>query len=341
MHSLEIKGGSKVSRLFVGESYKNVEKYLPTSPVVIIADSNVYGHYHADFPKARTIKIDTNEKIKNLETVNYIINELVEMEADRSLFLLGIGGGILCDIAGFVASVYMRGISFGLVSTTLLSQVDASVGGKNGVNFRGYKNIVGVFNQPDFVICDPDMLKTLPKEELLNGCAEIIKHGAIADKHLFEYLEDNYHGILSMDRDVIERIVYDSVVIKSDVVNRDEKEKGERRKLNFGHTIGHAVEKVTGVNHGRAVSLGMVAAASLSESRGLLSADDRQRIIELLKVMGLPVEMEADKEKILDAMKRDKKREGDSIHFVLLAGIGKAVIENITIKELEEYFINS
>ena len=341
MHYLEIKGSSKVSRLFVGESYKNVEKYLPSSPVVIIADSNVYDNYHEAFPKVRTIKIDTSEKMKNLDTVSYIINELVEMEADRSLFLLGIGGGILCDIAGFVASIYMRGISFGFVSSTLLSQVDASVGGKNGVNFRGYKNIVGVFNQPDFVICDPDILKTLPKEELLNGCAEIIKHGAIADKNLFEYLEDNYQGILSMDRDVVERVVYDSVVIKSDVVNRDEKEKGERRKLNFGHTIGHAVEKVTGVSHGKAIGLGIVAAAKLSETKALLSAEDKIRIISLLQNVGLSVEMKTDKEKVLDAMKRDKKREGDHIHFVLLNGIGRAVIENITIKELEEYFINA
>jgi 3-dehydroquinate synthase len=232
----------------------------------------------------------------------------------------------------------MRGVPFGFISTTLLSQVDASVGGKNGVNFKGYKNIVGVFNQPDFVICDPDILKTLPEEELLNGCAEIIKHGAIADKGLFEYLEKNYQGIINLKSDVIERVVYDSVVIKSNVVNRDEKEKGERRILNFGHTIGHAVEKVTGISHGRAVSIGMAAAAGLSESRGLLSHDDKEQIIALIKNMGLPVILTADKERILDAMKRDKKREGDSIYFVLLYGIGKAVIENISIKELEEYF---
>ena len=341
MHSLEIKGGSKNSTILVGESCRNIEKYLPPSGVVIIADSNVYDLYHDAFPRFRTIKIDTNERMKSLDTVHYIINELVEMEADRSLFLLGIGGGILSDITGFIASIYMRGISFGFVSTTLLSQVDASVGGKNGVNFRGYKNIVGVFNQPDFVICDPDMLKTLSQDELLNGCAEIIKHGAIADKGLFEYLENNYQGIFEMDRDVLERVVYDSVVIKSGVVNRDEKEKGERRKLNFGHTIGHAVEKVTGVSHGKAVSLGMVAAAGLSETRGLLSSSDKNRIITLLQNMNLPVEMDADKEKVMDAMKRDKKREGDSIHFVLLDGIGKAVIENITIRELEEYFLGA
>jgi 3-dehydroquinate synthase len=338
MHSLEVMGSSKVSRILVGENYRNVGKYLPSKEVVIIADSNVHCHYHASFPKVKTIKIDTDERMKSLDTVNYIINELIEMEADRGLFLLGIGGGILCDITGFVASIYMRGVPFGFISTTLLSQVDASVGGKNGVNFKGYKNIVGVFNQPDFVICDPEMLKTLPKEELLNGCAEIIKHGAIADKGLFEYLEANHQGILKLYSDVIERVVYDSVVIKSNVVNRDEKEKGERRILNFGHTIGHAVEKVTGLSHGRAVSIGIAAAANLSESRGILSHDDKERIIRLIKNMGLPFELNADKERVLDAMKRDKKREGDSIHFVLLNGIGKAVIENISIKELEEYF---
>ncbi len=340
MRYLEIKGSSRVSKLIVGESYKNMEKYLPSSNVVIVADSNVYNLYHDNFPEYRTIKIDAGEKVKNLDTVSYIINELVEMEADRGLFLLGIGGGIICDITGFAASIYMRGVPFGFISTTLLSQVDASVGGKNGVNFKGYKNLVGVFNQPDFVICDPDMLKTLPDEEILNGCAEIIKHGAIADKNLFEYLENNHRAILELDNDVVERIIYDSIKIKSDVVNRDEKEKGERRILNFGHTIGHAVEKVTGMSHGKAVSIGMAAAAGLSEKRGILSHSDKERIISLIKNLGLPVEFKADKHKILDAMKRDKKREGGSIHFILLHGIGRARAEDILIKELEEFFLN-
>jgi 3-dehydroquinate synthase len=339
MHSITIHGISKESTIYVSESCSNVKKYLPTSQVVIITDNNVYDLYHDVFPDCNVIRIDTGEKIKNFDTVNYIIDELVEIEADRSIFILGVGGGVLCDIAGFVASIYMRGVSFGFISTTLLSQVDASVGGKNGINFKGYKNIVGVFNQPDFVICDTEMLKTLPEDELLNGCAEIIKHGAIADKELFEYLEKNYEGIFALDRVVLEKVVYDSIVIKSGVVNRDEKEKGERRKLNFGHTIGHAIEKVAGTSHGKAVSLGMAAAADLSESRGLLSSSEKERIIQLLKNMKLPVEIQIDKERVLDAVRRDKKREGESIHFVLLDGIGKAVIEEITIKELEEYFL--
>jgi len=339
MHTITIQGSSKESTILVGEACSNVKKYLPSSQVVIITDNNVFDNYQEFFPDGNVIRIDTGEGIKNFETVDYIIDELVKIEADRSAFMLGVGGGVVCDITGFVASIYMRGLSFGFISTTLLSQVDASVGGKNGINFKGYKNIVGVFNQPDFVICDPEMLKTLPEGELLNGCAEIIKHGVIAEIELFEYLEQNYNRIFDLDREVLEKVVYDSIVIKSSVVNRDEKEKGERRKLNFGHTIGHAIEKVTGTSHGKAVSLGMVSAANLSEARGFLSSDEKERIIQLLKNMKLPVEMKIDKERVLDAMRRDKKREGESIHFVLLDGIGKAVIEEITIKELEEYFL--
>lgn len=339
MHTITIQGISKESTILVGETCRNAEKYLPSSRLVIITDKNVYDYYHDIFPDGEIIKIETGEGIKTLNTVYYIIDELVKIEADRGIFILGIGGGILCDIAGFVASIYMRGVSFGFISTTLLSQVDASVGGKNGVNFKGYKNLIGVFNQPDFVICDTGMLKTLPEEELLNGCAEVIKHGAIADEKLFEYLEHNYERIFRMDDEVLKKIVYDSVVIKSNIVNRDEKEGGERRKLNFGHTIGHAVEKVTGTSHGNAVSLGMVAAASLSESRGLLSFDEKERIIKLLKNMKLPFEKDINKAELLDALKKDKKREGEKIHFVLLEGIGKAVVEEISIKELEEYLL--
>jgi 3-dehydroquinate synthase len=334
-----IHGSAKDSTILVGESIRNLSDYLPDCPVIIIADEKVYSLYKKEFPPAKIIPVQTGEKLKTLDTVKQILNELVKMEADRTTFLLGIGGGILCDIAGFVASIYMRGVRFGFVSTTLLSQVDASVGGKNGVNFEGYKNMVGVFNQPDFVICDPDLLKTLPEKEFLNGCAEIVKHALIADHDLFRFLEENYEGIYNLDRKVIERVVYDSVIIKSDVVDRDEKEKGERRKLNFGHTIGHAIEKVTGTTHGEAVGMGMAAAVKLSESKGLLSQEESNGVVTLLKNMKLTTEIHADREQLLDAVKRDKKREGESIHFVLLEGIGRAVIQEISIKELQEFIL--
>ena len=336
MKTIDIKGITGDSTIQIGERLKNLREYVPVENAVIITDSNVGRYYQKDFPPFEIIEIGIGEKIKNLDTVMSIYEKLLRLEADRSCFIVGIGGGIVCDVAGFVASTYLRGVRFGFVSTTLLSQVDASVGGKNGVNFAGYKNMVGVFNQPEFVICDINLLKTLPEREVLCGLAEIVKHGAIADADLFFYLEDNHKKALSLDTTVIERLVYNSVVIKAAIVNRDEKERGERRKLNFGHTFGHAIEKATGIPHGEAVSMGMLIASRLSEKRGNMPAEDADRIEELLRTLKLPTRLKFDREKVLDATKKDKKRKGDSIDFVLLQGIGKAVVEEITIKELEK-----
>jgi len=333
--TLKIHGATGASTLLIGEKLQHLNKYVPSDNVVIISDTNVCNCYQKDFPPYEVVKIGTGEEIKNLETVQYIYENLVALEADRSSFIVGIGGGIVCDIAGFVASTYLRGVRFGFVSTTLLSQVDASVGGKNGVNFGGYKNMVGVFNQPEFVICDTDLLRTLHEREVLCGFAEIAKHAAIGDADLFAYLEKHYERALALDTEVIKRLVYDSVLIKSSVVNRDEKEKGERRKLNFGHTFGHAIEKTTSVPHGEAVSAGMVIATALSVKRRHLSAKDGERINELLMKLKLPTRLQADGMMVIDALRKDKKREGDSIYFVMLRDIGNAVVEKVSIKELE------
>jgi 3-dehydroquinate synthase len=195
--------------------------------------------------------------------------------------------------------------------------------------------MVGVFNQPEFVICDMSLLKTLPEREILCGLAEIVKHAAIADVDLFSYLEENYEKALKLDQEVIGKLVYDSVLIKSTIVNRDEKEKGERRKLNFGHTFGHAIEKTAGVPHGEAVSSGMTVASALSEKRGCLTAEDAERIEKLLRKLKLPTRHQLDGKRVLDALRKDKKRQGEKINFVLLHGIGNAVVEKISIKELE------
>lgn len=334
MKEIKIYGSTSRSKILVGESLQNLKNYIPNENVVLITDENVSKYYRNQFPGYPVITIGAGESVKTLDTAGYIYQNLLDMNAQRSTVLVGIGGGIVCDIAGFVASTFLRGVSFGFVSSTLLSQVDASVGGKNGVNFKGYKNMVGVFNQPAFVICDLNLLKTLPERDLLCGFAEIVKHAAIEDAVLFKYLENNYKKALSLDYNVIERLVYDSVVIKSSVVNRDEKEKGERRKLNFGHTLGHAIEKTTGIPHGEAVSLGMVFAASLSVKKGLLSSGEEQQIATLLKNLNLPTAVDIDRKKVMDALNKDKKREGEGIHFVLLDGIGKAVVEEISISEL-------
>ena len=330
-----IHGSTGDSNILIGEGLENLQKYIASERVVIITDSNVRRLYGKEFPPCEVIEIGMGEKIKNLDTVKAIYGKLLELEIDRSSFIVGIGGGVVCDIAGFAASTYMRGVPFGFASSTLLSQVDASVGGKNGVNFEGYKNMVGVFNQPEFVICDLKLLKTLPQKEVLCGLAEVVKHAAIGDSNLFAYLEEQAKKVLQLDQGVLERAVYDSVLIKSGIVNRDEKEKGERRKLNFGHTLGHAIEKTTGAPHGEAVSAGMVVASALSEKKGYLSTEEKKRIEALLKKFQLPTRVQVDGKRLLDAVRKDKKREGEEIHFVLLQGIGTAVVEKVSLNELE------
>ncbi len=336
MKRFEIHGKMGSSLIAVGESFGNIFSYIPKEKTIIITDQNVRRLYEAQFPACPVIEIGMGEGIKTLETMGEIYAKLMELDADRSCFILGIGGGIVCDITGFVASTYLRGVRFGFVSTTLLSQVDASVGGKNGVNFAGYKNMVGTFNQPEIVICDPNMLKTLPQDELCNGFAEIVKHAAIADEEMFAYLEADYDKALRLDADTIEKLVYDSVKIKAAVVNADERESGERRKLNFGHTFGHAVEKTTGIAHGAAVSVGMAIAARLSVQKGLLAQKDADRIGRLLENLKLPIRVSVHKDKISDALKKDKKRENDQIKFVLLDRIGHALVKDISVSELQE-----
>ena len=335
MKVINIQGDTGRSSILIGERLKDLKKYIPAEKVVIITDTNVRALYHKDFPPCDLIEIGTGEKIKTLETTRFLYERLMALETDRSSFIVGIGGGIVCDIAGFVASTYMRGVRFGFVSSTLLSQVDASVGGKNGVNFSGYKNMVGVFNQPEFVLCDTNLLKTLPSKELQNGFSEIVKHAALGDAGLFSYLEDHHEKALDLDTEAIEKLIHDSIVLKSSIVNRDAREMGERKKLNFGHTFGHAFEKIAGIPHGEAVSAGMVVASELSVKKGYLSPEEANRIERLLQRLKLPTRLPLDGKRVLDALKKDKKREGEHIHLVFLQGIGNAVVKKIAFSELE------
>jgi 3-dehydroquinate synthase len=335
MKTLKIKASTGTSKIYIGEKIENAHQYLPGENVVIITDENVKRLYHGSFPSNNILTIGMGEKIKTLTTVENLYGELLDMEADRSTFILGIGGGIVCDIAGFVASTYMRGLRFGFVSTTLLSQIDASVGGKNGVNFRGYKNIVGVFNQPEFVLCDLQMLKTLSEKQISCGFAEIIKQAAICDPNLLNFLETNRQQALSLENAVIEKIVYDSVVIKSAVVNKDDREKGERKKLNFGHTLGHAFEKYLHVSHGEAVAVGMVMATRISLEKGLIDHSELERLIRLIEKYNLPTKFHIDKNHLFDAIRKDKKRNLSHIEFILLHGLGKAVVEKFSFEEAQ------
>jgi len=335
MKAIQIRGHDTVSRILVGEALASLPSHVSSGQTVIITDTDVCRHYRKEFPPSwNVLEIPSGETAKTLETVKDICLRLMEMGADRSSYIVGIGGGVVSDIAGFVASIYMRGIPFGFVSTSLLAQVDAGIGGKNGVNLDGYKNMIGCFNQPQFVICDLRLLNTLPKKELRSGFAEVVKYAVIADPALFSYLESNYEKGLSLDPQVTERLVCDSVAIKASIVDRDEKEAGERRLLNFGHTFGHAIEKAKGVSHGEAVSMGMAIAARLSSRMGYLAIEDVYRIESLLMKLGLPIRSDCASEAIVDAMRKDKKRNGNSIHVVLLRGIGHAFVNEAPILEL-------
>ncbi|MEX1298251.1 MAG: 3-dehydroquinate synthase [Desulfotignum sp.] len=321
----------------MGAHFSDIAHYLPDQPLVIITDENIQAHYAHAFPEAPVICIGTGEQIKTLATVAFILKELMALGCDRSVFILGIGGGIVCDITGFVASIFMRGVDFGFVSTSLLSQVDASVGGKNGVNVSAFKNMAGVFNQPRFVICDPTMLSTLPLPEISNGLAEIVKHALIADADMLTFIEKNQNSALTLDPETIFHLVTRSVAIKARVVQEDEKESGVRRKLNFGHTLGHAIEKLDPSGHGRAVSRGMVAAARFSCDRGMLPAQDTERIVGLLQGLNLPTDLHFDAAKICDAVVQDKKKQGNSLFFVFLEAIGLARVEKIHFKEIHVF----
>lgn len=333
----KILGQQGPSLIHVGERLSNLAAHLPDQPLVIITDENVNAHYGHAFPKAPVISIGTGEQIKTLATVETILNRLVSLGCDRSGFILGIGGGIVCDITGFVASIFMRGVDFGFVSTSLLSQVDASVGGKNGVNLSAFKNMAGVFNQPRFVICDPDMLKTLPRPEIANGLAEIVKTALIADAGMLAFIENNQTKALALDPEIIFHLVSDCVAIKARVVQQDEKESGERRKLNFGHTLGHAIEKLDPAGHGRAISRGMAAAVLFSAKKAWLSPQDVGRISSLLHGLGLPTNLNYDAAQIIAAAGRDKKKQGDFLQFVFLDAIGSARVNKISFQEMNTF----
>ena len=337
MKEIHLHTGTSTSRLLIGESLRNVGQYLPEAKTVIITDENIYRHHGKNFPKGTVIMLRPGESSKTMDEVSGIYGQLIQNEVDRQSFILGIGGGVVCDIAGFVASTYLRGLSFGFVATTLLAQVDASIGGKNGVNYEGYKNMVGVIRQPEFVLCDPQLLITLDLQEFRQGFAEVVKYGVIFDDSLFSYLETHHREALDMAPEVVEKIINECAVAKCRIVEQDEKESGERKKLNFGHTFAHAFEKLSGVSHGHAVSIGMVIAAGISEKLQLIPGSDVERLIALLKNFGLPVHYPDMSQEVLDVMKRDKKRKGNQISLVLIDKIGNAVLKDVQFGDLKNW----
>ena len=324
------------SRVVVGNVGELLPALLPHKRVVVVSDTNIDRHYHSLIEPYDHVLIGLGEASKTLLTLDAIYRRFIELGVDRSCFVLAIGGGIVTDVAGFAASTFMRGLEFGFISTSLLGQVDASVGGKNGVNVDGYKNMVGTFTQPKFVICDVDLLRTLSPREFRTGLAEIIKAAVIADAELFEMLEQADFSTLQRDSDTLSEMVYRAIKVKADIVERDERESGDRRLLNLGHTLAHAIEKSSSkFNHGEAVAVGLAMIAEVAANRDMLAVADKERIVNLLLRAGFALEPPVEVRTLLKAVKRDKKAEGDSIHVVFPLGVGHCCVEKMPLEEFK------
>ena len=300
----------------------------------IVIDQKVAEHHSAFVDRFDCIILPSGEHHKVQATVDAIVLKLLERGADRRSLLVGVGGGVVTDLTGYVAAIYMRGISFGFVPTTLLAMVDAAIGGKNGIDVGMYKNMVGTIRQPEFILYDYRVLASLSLADWQNGFAEIIKHASIKDNKMFALLEQRAVEHYRRNHEDLATLVRDNALIKIMTVQADEFEKGDRKLLNFGHTLGHAIENEYQLSHGQAIAIGMNFASALSERKTPFG--ERLRVKKLLEHYGLPTEMVFDKEMVLSIMKRDKKSEGAFINFVLLDHIGKASVYPITFDEIFE-----
>lgn len=304
----------------------------------IVTDTNVAPLYEKEvkeqlekvFSEVTTVVFEAGEENKNLTTVEMIYEHLILHKFDRKDYLIALGGGVTGDLTGFAAATYLRGISFIQIPTTLLAQVDSSIGGKTGVDFNQYKNMVGAFHQPSLVYMNINTCKSLPDVEFSCGMGEILKHGLIKDTSYYEWTINHMFDIQDREYDLMEKMILKSCQIKKYVVEKDPTEKGERALLNFGHTIGHAIEKLKNfqLHHGQCVALGYIAAAYISYKRELLTIEELYEIRDMNVGFNLPICVSGlDSEAILAATKLDKKMDQGSIRFVLLKGIGKAYID--------------
>lgn len=315
-----------------------IAKNCKSAHYTVITDDCVGGLYGKKFLSAlkdiglnaSLIEFPAGEASKNIKTVLEIADQLTRAKADRDTCLIALGGGVVGDMTGFVASIFMRSVPYIQIPTTLVAQVDSAIGGKTGVDLPQGKNLLGTFYQPRAVFANLSFLDTLPEKEFNNGLAEVIKYGAIDDEKMFCSLEDSMEAVKTRDPRLMLNLVENCCRIKKSIVEIDEKEQGLRRILNFGHTLGHAFETVSGfsITHGEGVALGMIAAARLSEKNGYLKNDEAARIEALICRAGLPVRIpeSLDGEKIVDRLNMDKKRKGDVINFVLLKKIGMPFI---------------
>lgn len=339
---IDIKCGENIgSKIITGTLENDFKTSLPNDNprVIIITDARVHSGNLAFINSYEHIVIGQGESSKTFVKLEEIYRQLLDMNADRSTFIVGMGGGIVTDITGFVASTYMRGVRFAFIPTTLLAQVDASIGGKNGVNLDGYKNIIGTFSQPQFVLCDTELLSTLSDKEFRAGLAEIIKAGIIGDPELFSIIESSSLETIRNDKNLLYDLIMRAIRVKTIIVEKDEREHGERRKLNLGHTFAHAIEKSTqNISHGEAVAMGMCIICDAAVKLNKLKEETAERIKKTITNIGLSAEYPVEIRRLLSVIRQDKKREGKIINFVFPREIGCCEIEKIDISELDNVF---
>lgn len=329
-----VKFSNAATNFYFNSSLKELGKIIDKKHTFFITDQNVFKAHESKFKSLHTIVIPAGEEHKKQSTADNIILKLIASKADRKSLLVGVGGGVITDLTGYVASVYMRGIRFGFVPTTILGLVDASIGGKNGIDVGVYKNMVGVIRQPAFILHDLSLLQSLPQKEWQNGFAEIIKHACIKDAVMFKQLQQHSLKDYMEDKKLLADLIQRNALIKIRVVQKDEFEKGDRRLLNFGHTIGHAIETQYGLMHGEAVAIGMVYASDIS--RQLKGFNEKEKLRLLIEKYQLPTSISFDTGKVFEILAMDKKRVQKEMNFVLLEKMGKAVVHPIPLKQLEK-----
>jgi 3-dehydroquinate synthase len=321
---------------FFDADFSYIEKLAPKENAVIITDENVFAKHKKKFKSWNTIVLKPGEAYKIQQTVDVVVEQLISMGADRKTTLIGVGGGVITDLTGYIAAIYMRGIRFGFVPTSLLAMVDASIGGKNGIDVGVYKNMVGSIRQPAFLLFDTSFLRSLPKSEWQNGFAEIIKHACIKDAAMFKLLQKHSLTDFQKNNTLVSALIQQNVLIKTKVVLNDEFEQGERKLLNYGHTLGHAIENMYELSHGQAISIGMTYAAVISQQ--LKHFTGAEEVVNLLSRYGLPTFAKFNTKKAFKVLLMDKKKDNVSINYILLEKIGKGVIQPLLFVQLQEIF---